>query len=666
MREEIEPHSRGAGAGRRLAVAFGVLVGLLALVLGTALWISREINDRSKATFIGTVIPLRTAIRNMEVAMLNEETGVRGLLATGQRSSLDPYRLGRRDVRRALGVVRDHIDDQPQLRPLVDIEADQIRQLEAYFEQQIAMASQGPNGLAAARLRVDDGKVVFDRFRATASALDVERERLTGRAVRDQDRLTNKLTVILIALGGSAVAIATALAVRLPRRIGSLVRELAQERDRATTARTAAEHRDAKSRFLADLSRTLDETHGARERLHRAIETIGAAFATPAAVADVQGDEIVASGLVDDGSPAARAALVSALASREPNGLGALVRRVVDQGQSDLAAVDAAAESADRDHELLGKPDETSAIDVVAVPLRALGSSSVLLVGPPAADGAFGSLDLAFVEDIAIRIGFAVENARLLEEQRSIARTLQEGLLPTDLPDIPGIDVAARYRPASPHAAVGGDFYDIYPAGDDWCIVVGDVCGKGPDAAQLTGLARHTLRTAAVMDPTASPGRLLEILNRALLDQSPASDFCTAMCARLTISPEHGRSLRVAAGGHPPPLLRRRNGSIVDLSPRGSLIGVFADATFDEVTTDIADGDTVLCYTDGALEARRGQQLFGLERLRATLAGSGHRDAETAVRIVEDASVAFADGRELQDDLVLVALHAVATGRPGQ
>ena len=657
---------QGAAAGQRLTAAFGVLVGLLGLVLGTALWISREINDRSNATFIGTVIPLRTSIRNAEVAMLNQETGVRGFLATGQRSSLKPYFLGRRDVRRALEVVRDHIDNQPQLRDLVDTEADQVAQLETYFAQQIALASQGQSGLAAARLRIDDGEAAFDRFRTTASALDAARERLTSRAVRDQNRLTNKLTFILIVLGGSAIAIAIALAVRLPRRVGSLMRDLAHERDRATASRIAAEQRDAKSRFLADLSRTLDETQGARERLRRAIEAVGAAFTAPAAVADVQGDAIVVSGIGEDEDPAARAALAATLASAGPNGLGALIRRVVDHGQSDLAAVAAAAGTAGADHDPLPRPDTREAIDVVAVPLRALGSSAVLLVGPPAADGVLGGPDLAFVEEIAVRIGLAVENARLLEEQRSIARTLQEGLLPTELPEIPGMDIAARYRPASPHAAVGGDFYDVYRAGDGWCIVVGDVCGKGPDAAQLTGLARHTLRTAAVMDPAASPGQLLQILNRAMLDHSPAGDFCTAICARLTISPEHGRSLRLATGGHPPPLLRRSNGSIVDLAARGSLIGVFPDATFDEMTTDIADGDTVLWYTDGALEARRGRQLFGLERLRATLAGSGHRDAESVVRVVEDASVAFSDDRELQDDLVLVALRAVAAVRRGQ
>ena len=643
---------------QRLGTVFAALVGLMTLVFAVALWISREINDRSKERYIGRVLPLRTGIRDLEVAMLNQETGVRGFLITGEASSLEPYEFGRRDVRRALGVVREYIDEAPGIRGLVDTEADQVDELETYFAEQIALVSSGPNGLAAARARVDDGMVLFDRFRVTAASLDTERERLTDRAVRDQDRLTNQLTWLLIAFGGSAVAIAIGLSLRVPRRIMALVDDLSEARDRDRASRAAAELREAKSSFLAALSKALDQTDGATERLACAVASLGSAVTGFVAIVHVQRDGTVEALAVEGEPPVTQAMLSAAL---EPIGghddVGALIRQVAEQrrGASTSIATPSAARNVVESDD--GGSVVPEAFDVVAVPLPAAGSTTVLLIGASTVDGPFGEPDLPFVEDIAGRIGLAVENARLLDEQRSLARVLQEGLLPKELPTIPGMDVAACYRPAASHSAVGGDFYDVYSAGDGWYVIVGDVCGKGPEAAQLTALVRHTLRTAAVTDPTASPTRLLEILNQAVLDQTDPSEYCTVVCARLERLSDHEHSLRVATGGHPPPFVRRRNGTVIDLSPRGSLVGVFADATFDEVTVDLADGDTLLCYTDGAIEARRGGHFFGGERLRAALTAAKQSRATGIVESIEASVVAFAEDGELQDDLVLVAVR---------
>ena len=132
----------------------------------------------------------------------------------------------------------------------------------------------------------------------------------------------------------------------------------------------------------------------------------------------------------------------------------------------------------------------------------------------------FDARDLELAEELARRCGTAVDNARLYRERGYIARTLQESLLPSELPEIPGIEAAARFRPTGEGNEMGGDFYDLFATGDrGWTVVVGDVCGKGPDAAAVTALARYTLRAAAMRERL--PSRELHVLNEALLRQRP-------------------------------------------------------------------------------------------------------------------------------------------------
>ncbi|MDQ3990735.1 MAG: GAF domain-containing protein, partial [Actinomycetota bacterium] len=171
----------------------------------------------------------------------------------------------------------------------------------------------------------------------------------------------------------------------------------------------------------------------------------------------------------------------------------------------------------------------------------------------------YTAADLALAEDLARRAALALDNARLYEEQSHAAHSLQKSLLPASLPEIPGMEVEARYRAAGESNEVGGDFYDVFEiAPDRWAMVIGDVCGKGPDAAALTGLARHTIRTAALHHDR--PERVLRVLNAAILKEDPLR-FCTASYAVVGRS-DGGAEVSVVCGGHPPPLVLRADGTV--------------------------------------------------------------------------------------------------------
>ncbi|MDP8970761.1 MAG: SpoIIE family protein phosphatase [Actinomycetota bacterium] len=267
----------------------------------------------------------------------------------------------------------------------------------------------------------------------------------------------------------------------------------------------------------------------------------------------------------------------------------------------------------------------------------------------------YDAADLALAEDLARRAALAVDNARLYRERSRVADALQKSLLPPLLPNLPGVQVAARYRPAG-EGEVGGDFYDLFPTrGHTWGIVMGDVRGKGAAAAAVTALVRYTVRAAAMH--AQRPSRVLSLLNDAMLVPGEADDdtrFCTIVFARLVPRPE-GAQLSVASGGHPLPLVLRVDGRVESVGGQGTLVGAFPDVSFTSETTTLASGDTMLLYTDGVTEARDGRELFGEERLRSLLASCVGLDAADVVERVERA-VLKAQPRP-RDDIALLALR---------
>ena len=263
----------------------------------------------------------------------------------------------------------------------------------------------------------------------------------------------------------------------------------------------------------------------------------------------------------------------------------------------------------------------------------------------------FDEQDVELAQELARRCATAIDNARLYTERSYIARTLQESLLPIELPDIPGVEAAARFRPTGEGNEVGGDFYDMFETGNrGWAVVMGDVCGKGPDAAAVTALARYTLRAAAMRERL--PSRSLSVLNEALLRQRNDRRFCTVAYAYIERL-DSGARVGIACGGHPLPLLLRADGSVEAVGAPGTLLGVVPDPDLEDRAVTLEPGDALVFYTDGVIESR-GDSHFDERRLAeliGTCAGAG---ADAIAAKVEEAAVLSQSGRPRDDIAVLV------------
>jgi PAS domain S-box-containing protein len=310
---------------------------------------------------------------------------------------------------------------------------------------------------------------------------------------------------------------------------------------------------------------------------------------------------------------------------------------------------------------LIGLPSWIGNRAAAAVPIR-VGQQVVGAIGL-----SFGSVRNFLVDEgefalaLAAQAGEAINRAQAADERRYIAETLQRGLLPPRLAEIPGVQLAARYRPHGEHVKAGGDFYDAFATADGWACMVGDVCGKGPEAAALTALCRYSVRTAALAPSSDGPGDVLALANRAILAEPVGRiQFCTVVYLAVD-GPQKGATLRlrVASGGHPPLLLVRAGQRVVEpIKPAGGLVGVLPEMTFTEVDIELVAGDLLLAFTDGVIEARRGVELFGDQRLEQLLVEHADDPLPELVARIEEAVVRFADG-SLRDDLALVALRAV-------
>ena len=239
---------------------------------------------------------------------------------------------------------------------------------------------------------------------------------------------------------------------------------------------------------------------------------------------------------------------------------------------------------------------------------------------------------------------------------RLLAETLQRSLIPPAPPMVPALDVAAVYRPAGLGDQVGGDFYDIFEtARGDWAVVLGDVCGKGPEAATVTALARYTVRAAAM--EARRPNRVLMRLNDALLRQR-AERFCTVVYARLRNLRGRWR-ITVASGGHPPPIRVTGRGEMGSVGRPGHLLGVLDEAELHDVSIDLDPGDALVFFTDGVTEARRDREFYGDDRLRDLLRALAGRTAADIAAAIESDVVAFQSGIP-RDDIAVVVVAAPA------
>jgi sigma-B regulation protein RsbU (phosphoserine phosphatase) len=236
---------------------------------------------------------------------------------------------------------------------------------------------------------------------------------------------------------------------------------------------------------------------------------------------------------------------------------------------------------------------------------------------------------------------------------RALAQTLQESFIPPTPPEIPGLDVAATYRPAGRGDEVGGDFYDVFETGpNDWVVVLGDVCGKGVEAAKVTALARYTIRTAAMQ--TRQPSAVLTTLNQALLNQH-IDRFLTVVYARVQSNNRAECSVTIASGGHPLPLRAARDGSVDTIGRPGTLLGVLDAPELHDTTVQLAPADVVFFHTDGVTEARRERAFFGDVRTRRLLVSYRTDDAAHIAGRIVDEAVDFQAGLP-RDDIAVVVL----------
>lgn len=268
----------------------------------------------------------------------------------------------------------------------------------------------------------------------------------------------------------------------------------------------------------------------------------------------------------------------------------------------------------------------------------------------------------------AERAGAEAEEARRQADahRRRLAdalAVLQQSLLPDFLPVVPGVETAVHYHAASPDR-LGGDFYDLFPIdGARWAFFLGDVCGKGPQAAAVTSLTRYTLRAAAHHDP--EPAVALATLNAVLHERYTGTGdprYCTCIFGILEPGADGRTAVHLASGGHPPALVLRADGHAAYLpTPGGLLVGVVPTAPFTTVRTTLAPGDTLLLYTDGLTEARNGptrDDLYGEEALLAFVTEHAPAPPHAVITALTELLEGFGDG--LDDDTALLAIGVPA------
>jgi serine phosphatase RsbU (regulator of sigma subunit) len=299
----------------------------------------------------------------------------------------------------------------------------------------------------------------------------------------------------------------------------------------------------------------------------------------------------------------------------------------------------------------------------MVLPLGARGSvlgALTLWIMRPAK--AFDETARRTAKRLADRAALALDNARLHEQQSHIASVLQHSLLPRSLPEITGFEASSRFLAAGEAYEVGGDFYDVFRSGSGtWTAVIGDVCGKGPEAASLTALARYTVRTAS--SPDSTPSDVLRTLHESISSERADLRFCTAALARIQ-APSNGwgaAHLTVALGGHPLPLVLRKDGRVDAIGEPGTLLGALPSPDLADADADLAVGDALILYTDGMLDVGDRSKRDDPDWLAQQLAKSAGKSADEIAERLAQAAIKR-QGGEPRDDIAILVLHRRGAG----
>jgi PAS domain S-box-containing protein len=279
---------------------------------------------------------------------------------------------------------------------------------------------------------------------------------------------------------------------------------------------------------------------------------------------------------------------------------------------------------------------------------RLLGALSFLLIR----DGRDYRPDhLPLMQDLANRAAMALDNANLYAERTHVARTLQRSLLPEALPRVPRVQLACAYHPAGEGSEVGGDFYDVFQVAGGCWLAVGDVCGKGPEAAAVTALVRHSIRALALQGE--SPAWVLNAVNEAMLSHEPSDRFATAVVARLDLS-RSAVCATIASAGHPPPILLDAEGRASCPEVSGTLLGVLREMRLRDVEVELQGGASLILYTDGLTDAGAPRRELLPEDLCRHLEGRPPCAPDALVGRLEELASSRGDGR-LRDDIAILA-----------
>ncbi|HUA70751.1 MAG TPA: SpoIIE family protein phosphatase [Solirubrobacteraceae bacterium] len=616
------------------AVAGAVAVGAAAVALGVTLLLADIVHLRSTAGETLRTGDYLSATINVERAVIDAETGLRGYVITGEKQFLAPTRAAQAELPGAiLALERTATNEDAFVTRATSLAGSARAYMNAYVPR---VTRDVANDRAAAQSVPTTalGKQLVDGIRNQTAELEGLISARQAARQRSARRSANHAVTVAIVV----LIVVTGLTLALSGFLGWLLVGRERARERAAFL--------AESGALLDRGTTGDEV---LETFAKLVLERGNAYCL---AEELVGPEMpvpdreigrVASGdaatVSPDDWPAAEAAWEQARLLAQSRGVAATHTAVLKSPGGDVHVLGLAAMAR---HSLVAR---------VLLARRGRG---------------WRREDVDEIEGLGARLGLALQARALQARTESlyrrsdhVARTLQQSLLPDVIPDLPSCELAVRFAPAGEGDLVGGDFYDVFAVGEDhWAIVIGDVCGKGAHAAAVTAMARWTLRSFA--GSPRPPVAVLRSLNEAMLRQGLGGRFITLAYALL--SPRDGEAhVTVACAGHPPPIFVSDDGEPARLGAHGDLLGIWPEIRLEQVELRLAAGESLVLYTDGVTDQGPGTERSPEHALREL-------NAEPSAAALADALRAEAgrSGPVPRDDVAVVALRYLGTAPGGE
>jgi serine phosphatase RsbU (regulator of sigma subunit)/CHASE3 domain sensor protein len=556
-------------------VLAAVTVGAAAVALGIAVLLVHIISLRTTADATLRTGTYLDATINIERAVVDAETGLRGYVITGEPLFLQPTRAAQTELPGYARALEQAASDEGAFVTRATALAGAAR---SYMTSYVpAVTRQVATDPAAARSvpTTTLGKQLVDGIRTQTAELErLIEARQAARQHSAHDSANAAVTVAIVVL-----VVLTALTLALGGFLGWLVVGRERARERAA--------------FLADAGAQLDRAGTGDEVLETFARLAIGRAVDYCAAEELVGHDRTTSELEPRRVSAGDAALL-------PPGAWPAVEAGVDQART-LARTERTTST-----HTVSVESDGSQVHVLGLAAVARGSL-VARVVLARRGREWRREELQEISDLGARLALALQARALQARTEALyrrsehtARTLQQSLLPAIIPDLPSCEIAIRFAPAGAGDLVGGDFYDVFAVGDDhWAIVVGDVCGKGPQAAAVTAMARWTLRSYAIAPQ--QPAEVLRSLNAAMLHQDLGGRFITIIYALLSVGAGEAHAT-VACAGHPPALFVSDAGEPATLGARGDLLGIWPQIRLEQADLRLGAGDSLVLYTDGVTD----------------------------------------------------------------